>query len=49
MNNQPALRQQLAKCMTGADNAILEDSWDFTEKYSGCVSPIINQSIFIED
>jgi hypothetical protein len=46
MNNQAALRQQLQKCMTGSDNTILEDNWDFREKYPACVSPIINQSNF---
>jgi len=44
MNNQAALRQQLQKCMTGSDNTILEDNWDFREKFPACVSPIINQT-----
>jgi len=44
MNNQPSLRQQLQRCMSGADNAILEDKYDFREKHPECHSLIINQT-----
>jgi len=44
MNNQPALRQQLARCMSGSDNTILEEKFDFREAYPNCLAPIVNQT-----
>jgi cathepsin B len=44
MNNQPALRQQLARCMSGADNTILEDKFDFREAHPLCLGALINQT-----